>query len=107
MYIAQDLQGVFNVDPTLNAIFPNQPLIAYQQLPNLRNLLTSSKLPKTSEEMGKVPCQHTTCQLYPYIYTTDEVVGPNGFAHSISGRFQYYSTIVTYAICCQRCPKAV
>ena len=94
--IVKDLQGILNVDPTLKAIFPNQPLIliAYRQPHNLRNLLTSRKLPDISEEVGTFPCQHTRCQVCPYIYTTD----PNVFTHRISGRFQCSSTNVIYAI---------
>ena len=37
--IAKDLQGILNADLTLNAIFPNQPLIsliAYRQPPNVK-----------------------------------------------------------------------
>ena len=63
-------------DATLAGIFTEPPLLALRQPPNLRSLLTSSKL-YTQRERGNKCCMKPRCQICQHITTGDHVRIPN------------------------------
>ncbi|OCT85140.1 hypothetical protein XELAEV_18023306mg [Xenopus laevis] len=82
--IARDLQSTIHKDKRLKSIFPDPPLLAFRQPPNLN---------------GKKQCK--TC---PYILTSDKILIPDTLKeYSIHGHYNCSSSNVVYLIQCTKC----
>ena len=94
-------------DPYLHTIFPSPPILAYRQPPNLKRILTSSKLTNTNTTYGTFPCDRTLCLLCPHINPTNTVTGLNGAQYHIKGSFNCNSANLIYAITSTLCPNSL
>ncbi|OCT61846.1 hypothetical protein XELAEV_18047876mg [Xenopus laevis] len=64
--IARDLQGTLHKDEKLKSIFPDPPLPAFRQPPNLKSLITRSALLHPTKN-GTYPCDKKQCKICPHI----------------------------------------
>ncbi|OCT96696.1 hypothetical protein XELAEV_18008908mg [Xenopus laevis] len=68
--IARDLQGTLHKNERVRSIFPEPPLLAFRQPPNLKSLITRSALlhPTKNGTCGKKQCKKC-----PHILTSDKI----------------------------------
>ncbi|OCT74320.1 hypothetical protein XELAEV_18033285mg [Xenopus laevis] len=73
--IARELQGTLEKDNRLHTIFPDPPLLAFRQPPNLRKLIIRSSLSGPMNN-GTHPCGRKRCKTCPHILSADRVQIP-------------------------------
>ena len=100
--IVRDLQPIIDNDPTLSKIFPDPPVIAYRQPPNLRNTLVKSKL--TLQPNGTFPCDGSAkCKCCDHIDNSDIRVPNSTDIFTPVGHFNCNSSNLVYMIRCRKC----
>ncbi|XP_059582023.1 uncharacterized protein LOC109284452 [Alligator mississippiensis] len=103
--ILKKLQPILEKDPVLKKIFPEPPILAFRQAPNLANLITRSKLPQPQNTpKGSRPCHDKKCKTCPHISTISTITTPHNRAISIPGSYSCTSRNVVYLIQCTKCP---
>ncbi|XP_059575832.1 uncharacterized protein LOC132246577 [Alligator mississippiensis] len=103
--ILKKLQPILEKDPILKKIFPEPPILAFRQAPNLANLITRSKLPQPQNTpKGSRPCHDKKSKTCPHISTTSTITTPHNRAISIPGSYSCTSRNVVYLIQCTKCP---
>ncbi|OCT72086.1 hypothetical protein XELAEV_18035060mg, partial [Xenopus laevis] len=65
--LARDSQGTLEKDNRLHTIFPDPPLLAFRQPPNLRKLLIRSSLSGPTNN-GTHPCGRKRCKTCPHMH---------------------------------------
>ncbi|OCT61899.1 hypothetical protein XELAEV_18047931mg [Xenopus laevis] len=68
----RDLQGTLNTDESLKNIFPDPPLLAFRQSPNLKKLITRCALSQPTKN-GTYPCGKKQCKTCPHIQISDRI----------------------------------
>ncbi|OCT61056.1 hypothetical protein XELAEV_18047084mg [Xenopus laevis] len=102
--IARELQGTLEKDNRQHTIFPDPPLLAFRQPPNLRKLLIRSSLSGPTNN-GTHPCGRKRCKTCPHILSTDRVQIPGTIEeYYMHGHYTCSSSNVVYAITCTKCP---
>ena len=102
--ILRDLQPLMDNDPRLSTIFPDPPMLAYRQPPNLRKILVRSKI-TPSLPSGTFPCNKVRCKLCRHM-DNSEIHLPNSTERFTPvGNFNCDSPNLVYLIRCRRCPK--
>ncbi|OCT97092.1 hypothetical protein XELAEV_18009315mg [Xenopus laevis] len=100
--IARELQGKLEKDNRLHIIFPDPPLLAFRQPPNLRKLIIRSSL---SGDHGTHPCGRKRCKTCPHILSADRVQIPDTIEeYYIHGHYTCSYSNLVYAITCTKCP---
>ncbi|OCT84288.1 hypothetical protein XELAEV_18022446mg [Xenopus laevis] len=100
--IARDLQDKLQ-DERLKSIFPDPPLLAFRQPPNLKSLITRSALLQPTNN-GTYPCGKKQCKTCPHIQTSDKIPIPDTLEeYSIHGHYNCSSSNVVYLIQCIKC----
>ena len=91
-------------DPSLSGIFSEPPLLALRQPPNLRRLLTSSKL-LTSDNIskGNTRCNKRRCQICKHITTEERINIPDINFPIIPPNLNCDSCNVVYILLCNLC----
>ena len=101
--ITRDLQHIFDEDPILSCIFPEPPILAFRQPPNLKNMLVRSRLSFVGEDdlRGSIqPCGHARCKTCPII-CRDVSIKRNNVNFDIRGNYDCKSSNVVYLIRCK------
>ena len=101
--IAKDLQPILEEDTATHTLFPNLPIIAFRQPPNLKNLLVKSKL-TPDPPSGTFPCNKSLCKTCTLISPNPILTTKEGQAYTPKGQFTCNSTGVIYMIQCNKCP---
>ncbi|XP_059589400.1 uncharacterized protein LOC109283074 isoform X2 [Alligator mississippiensis] len=103
--ILKQLQPILDRDLFLKKVFPEPPILAFKQAPNLANLITRSKLPQAQNTpKGSRPCHDKKCKTCQHISATPIITTPHNRAISIPGSCSYTSRNVIYLIQCTKCP---
>ncbi|XP_068096634.1 uncharacterized protein [Hyperolius riggenbachi] len=103
--ILKALQPILHKDKRLKDVFPDLPLLAFRQPPNLRQMIIRSAL-STPETPGTLPCNNTRCETCPYILSTSQIQIPNSQKyHQIQDQFSCETSNVVYMIRCMKCPS--
>ena len=96
-------------DPSAKRTFPNPPMIAYRQPPNLRRTLVHAKKPiKRPKRIvpGFVRCKNNSCKVCPYVVNSKNINSTtNNFQHKITGEFTCNTKGVIYILTCDKCNK--
>ncbi|OCT84254.1 hypothetical protein XELAEV_18022402mg [Xenopus laevis] len=101
--IARDLQGTFHKDERLKRIFPDPPLLAFRQPPNLNLLITRSALLNPTKN-GTYPCAKKQCKTCPHILTSGKIpILDTLEEYSIHGHYNCSSSNVVYLIQSTKC----
>ena len=96
--------GILRADKSISELFEDPPLTARRQPPNLKSLLTSSRL-HTAGNTGNKRCGKPRCQVCPFIIT-DETFTPPGSSCIIRPPPLNCDTAnVVYLLCCNVCEK--
>ncbi|OCT73156.1 hypothetical protein XELAEV_18036135mg [Xenopus laevis] len=74
--VARDLQGTLHKDERLKGIFPDPPLPAFRQPPNLKALITRSAL-LYSTKNGTYPCGKKQFKTCPHIVISEKIPIPD------------------------------
>ncbi|OCT78073.1 hypothetical protein XELAEV_18029172mg [Xenopus laevis] len=99
----RDLQGTLRKDKRLKSIFPDPPLLAFRQPPNLKSLITRSALLHPTKN-GTYPCDKKQCKTCPHILISDKIPIPDTLEeYSIHGHYNCSSSNVVYLIQCTKC----
>ncbi|OCT91557.1 hypothetical protein XELAEV_18014616mg [Xenopus laevis] len=100
--IARELQGTLHKDERLKSIFPDPPLLAFRQPPNLKSLITrSALLQPTKMEHTRRKKQCKTC---PHILNLDKIpILDTLEEYSIHGHYNCSTSNVVYLIQCTKC----
>ncbi|OCT80588.1 hypothetical protein XELAEV_18027402mg [Xenopus laevis] len=94
--IARDLQGILHKDERLKSIFPDPPLLAFRQPPNLKSLITRSALLHPTKN-GTYPCRKKQCKTCPHILTSEKIpILDTLEEYNIHGHYNYTSSNVVY-----------
>ncbi|CAH2330691.1 Hypothetical predicted protein, partial [Pelobates cultripes] len=93
--IIKDLQPILTEDETLKNIFPETPILAFRQPPNLQQKLINRRLPTDgkNEENGTSQCKKPRCNLCQHI-CTDNTATHNNKTYSIKGSYSCTSSNV-------------
>ena len=95
---------ILQTDESISELFEDPPLTARRQPPNLKSLLTSSRL-RTAGSTGNKRCGKPRCQVCRYIIT-DETFTPPGTTCKIRPPPLNCDTPnVVYLLCCNLCDK--
>ena len=97
-------------DPVLQKIFPERPMLAFRQPPNLRSMLVRAKhpakvnSPRTLVGMHKCNKQNKQCKVCHLINETKEF-GSNtkDETHKMHGEFNCNTVGVVYLVSCNKC----
>ncbi|XP_056418825.1 uncharacterized protein LOC130359365 [Hyla sarda] len=102
--IIKDLQPILAEDEVLKQIFPEPPILAFRQPPNLKQKLVNRKLPtETSDtDNGTKPCAKPRCKLCQHICTNSEA-SHNNKTYNIKGQYSCTTENVVYMIQCTKC----
>ena len=97
-------------DPALKDIFPQPPMVAFKQPPNLKRMLCHAKIPVkvTSHRnlRGMNKCIESSCSICPFVKNSKEIHSTtNNENFPINGSFDCQTTCVVYLITCQKCKK--
>ena len=91
-------------DSNLSELFSEPPVLALRQPPNLKQILTSSKLPKThTPPMGNTKCNKSRCQVCHYIDTGNTVQIPGCNLVFYPPNLNCDSSNIVYIIFCTYC----
>ena len=89
-------------------IFPNPPMVAYRQPPNLKQMLCRAKLPtgKRSKraQTGMKRCTHQ-CPVSIHMMDTKVIAAKNKEKFPMTGQFGCDTTSVIYLATCEKCHK--
>jgi hypothetical protein len=97
-------------DPVTKAIFPQPPMIAFRQPPNLKNKLCRAKLPTTKQHQrrqmtGTKPC-NKPCGICPYILKSKEFISTHtNEKFNMTGIYTCSTKGVIYLTTCSKCMK--
>ena len=100
-------------DSLMKDIYPNPPMVAFKQTPNLGCLLTRARLPPVIQNSrpqrinhGTYKCNRSNCSIDPYIKEGNQVKSFNSNEMTVlQQRLTCVSTFVIYCISCQKCGK--
>ncbi|OCT65980.1 hypothetical protein XELAEV_18042234mg [Xenopus laevis] len=96
---ARDLYGALHKDEWLKSIFPDPPLLAFRQPPNLK---TRSALWHSTKN-GPYPCGIKQCKTCPHILISDKIPIPKTLDEcSIRGHYNCSSSNVVHLIQCTK-----
>ena len=97
-----------SMDTLSKEIFPNPPMVAYRQPPNLKQTLCRAKLPtgKRSQrtQVGMKRCNHQ-CPVCIHMMETKHITGSNKNTYPMTGQFGCVTTSVVYVATCEKCHK--
>ena len=92
----------------IKEIFPQPPMIAYKQPPNLKNVLCRAKLPKMC--MGNPPRKGigmkrclNSCNVCIYYNFTKVIKSKTGETFPMTGQYGCHTTSVVYLATCSKC----
>ena len=93
-------------DSDIQELFPQPPVIARRQPPNLRQFLVRSKLNATSTTIqGNIQCGKARCRVCDHMITDTEIIlSPSG-CKLRPGSFNCDTCNVVYLITCSLCPN--
>ncbi|OCT99150.1 hypothetical protein XELAEV_18004941mg [Xenopus laevis] len=96
------LQGTLHKDERLKSIFPDPPLLAFRQPPNLKSL---QEVPYcTPPKVEHTPVAIKQCKTCPHILTSDKIPIPDTLQeYSMHGQYNCSSSNVVYLIQCTKC----
>ena len=100
--IKQDF-AILKSDSSLPNTFTKPPLLALRQPPNLRQLITSSKLSPLKPSLGNVPCNKPRCQVCQHMSLGSPVCLPNLKISLRPPNLDCDSQNVVYLIYCTNC----
>ena len=83
--------------------FDVTPIFANKLTPNLRNILTKSKLPHTVTSTGIKKCEKPTCQICNIISTDSEINIPGTSHIFYPGNYNCDSSNIVYFLMCNKC----
>ena len=98
-------------DPILKKIFPEPPMLAFKQPPNLRSMLVRAKHPskstsKPSRDLHGMHRCNKPCAICHYVNVTHELKGnQTDTTHKIMGNFNCNTVGVIYLVSCNKCSK--
>ena len=102
-------QHILQKSDKMSSCFPEPPLIALRQPPNLGNLLIKTKTHSSTssnpptQPPGNAPCCKARCKTCSFMKTTNTIEG-NSFKRSMSHYITCESKNVVYLISCKVCP---
>ncbi|XP_072426633.1 uncharacterized protein [Chiloscyllium punctatum] len=99
-HLLRDLQHIINEDEHLTKTFPTPPLLAFKQLPNLKQIIVRSKLP-SSQDHSIQPGHGGRCKTCQ-IVDIDTTITRGNISHLVHGRYSCDSANVVYLICCRQ-----
>ena len=89
-------------------LFPQQPMVAYRQPPNLKQTLCRAKLPggKRSQrhQIGMKRCTHS-CTACIHMMDTKIIKSRNGETYPMTEQFKCQTKSVIYLATCEKCKK--
>ncbi len=96
-------------DQKMLKIFPQPPMVAYKQPPNLKSVLCRAKLPQNTHSkrrlVGMQPC-NKPCNVCPYIKKTKTFTSNHSKqSFPLKGLFTCATTGVIYLVSCLKCNK--
>ena len=104
--IKKDFAGLRG-DPSLREIFPEPPVLAQRQPPNLRSILTSSRLRTNENGNGNRPCDSSRCQICRHISTESHIHLPNTEFTITPPCLSCNASNVIYLFFCNMCNDAI
>ncbi|KAJ8033591.1 hypothetical protein HOLleu_23884 [Holothuria leucospilota] len=93
------------LDPSIRDLFSDPPLSARRQPPNLRSLLTSSRLPQPPASHGNRTCNKRRCQVCKHIITDVPFIPPGTTTKIRPPPLTCDSSNVVYLLVCTRCDR--
>ena len=93
---------ILNENNSLADLFEQPPIIAIKQPPNLMSLLVRSRLRRTNNQQGNVPCNKPRCQVCQHMLTGGSLTFNGMTVHP--GPYNCDSSNVVYIISCSKCP---
>eukprot|EP00061_Rhincodon_typus_P008629 g31406.t1 len=107
-HVLRSLQHVINDNKHLTKIIPMPPLLAFKQLPNLKQTIVCSKLSGLQDNINHnstQPCHGNLCKTRQII-DMDTTITHGNTTHHVHGRYSCDSAHVVYFVRCrQGCPK--
>ena len=92
----------------IKEVFPQPPMIAYKQPPNLKSMLCRAKLSTISRPQrkttGMIRCTNS-CNVCIYYNHTKTIKSKNGEVYQMTGQFGCHTKGVIYLTSCSTCKK--
>eukprot|EP00061_Rhincodon_typus_P003019 g19088.t1 len=108
-HVLCSLQHIIDDNEHFAKIFPTPPLLAFKQLPNLKQTIVRSKLPSLQYNINHnttQPCHGNLCKTCQ-MFDMDTTITRGNITHHVHGRFSCNSANVVYLIHRrQGCPEA-
>ena len=92
----------------IHEIFPQPPMVAYKQSPNLKQVLCRARLQCTTrpqrQKIGMLKCTKS-CNVCCYLNKTKEIVSKTNEKFQMVGQFGCHTTGIIYLVTCSNCRK--
>ena len=96
--------SILRADKSISELFNDPPLTARRQPPNLKSLLTSSRL-LTAGNVGNKKCGKPRCQVCQFIITNEIFTPPGTTCNIRPPPLDCDTPNVVYLLCCNLCDK--
>eukprot|EP00061_Rhincodon_typus_P002785 g18458.t1 len=103
-HVLCSLQRIIDDDEHLAKIFPTPPLLAFKQLPNLKQTIVRSKLPSLQYNIDNNTIQPCYGNLYKtrQNFNMDATITRGSSTHRVHGRYSCDSANIVYLIRCKQ-----
>ncbi len=97
---------LLQIDPEMQALFPEPPMVAYRNPKTLKNILVRAKLPLEGGRKGSFKCGGKRCQICKNVVEGDTFTSfVTGKSYRINFELNCNSGCINYLLSCKVCGK--